>query len=133
MIYIIILVGFLTYVYNLTNGFVWDDKGTLYSSPFTHPLFTIKDAFISQGQAGYRPRLYLYWNCITIISQGNLGIIHFFQIGIFLTGAVLLFLFLIFYHSRILENYHIHLYFLFYLILSNPPQKLFLQFYLLFV
>lgn len=85
-------VGILTYVNCLLNGFVWDDKGYIYSAPFTNPLYTLTWMFTVPGQAVYRPLFYLYLDVISIFSQGNALIIHIVQLGLHITCAILVFL-----------------------------------------
>lgn len=90
-ILIIVGLGCLVYANMLSNTFVWDDKGFIYSAPFAHPLYTLTEVFIAKGQAIYRPLFYLYLNVISILSQGNPTIIHLLQLGLHLTNAVILF------------------------------------------
>lgn len=90
-IFIIIGLGLAVYAAMFTNTFVWDDTGYVYASPFTRPLYLLKDVFTNPGQALYRPLFYVYLNIISILSQGNPFIIHLLQLGLHIGSAVLLF------------------------------------------
>lgn len=87
----IVSMGLIAYATIFYNTFVWDDKGYVFSSPFTRPLYALKDILISKGEAGYRPLFYLYLNIVSILSQGNAVIIHLIQLGLHIGSAVLLF------------------------------------------
>ena len=84
--------GLTVYLNILRNTFVWDDKGFVYSAPFAHPLYTLSWIFEAQGQAVFRPLLYLYLNGISIISQGSPIIIHLLQLSLHIINAVFVFL-----------------------------------------
>lgn len=88
---ILAFVTILTYRPIFSNGFVWDDSGLIYSSPFSRPLYSLSEVFLAKKQAVFRPVYYLFLNGISIVSQGNPTVLHAIQLIIHSASGFLVF------------------------------------------
>jgi len=100
IIVIIVLIGILTYFNSLFNNFVGDDFGqvvfnTAIQSIKNIPVFFKISTFdLGNGISGiyYKPLLLISYTLIYCLFGSNAFYFHFFQLTLFITNAILLFL-----------------------------------------
>lgn len=101
-IFIIIIVGFITYFSALLNGFVWDDFPQIINNPYVHSLEYVYKIFsggtFSYGASAelsgsyYKPIMGTVFAIIYTIFGEKAFFFHLFQISIHIVDSILVYL-----------------------------------------
>jgi Tfp pilus assembly protein PilF len=92
----IVIIGLIVFLNMLFNGFVMDDKTFIASNPEIHSWSIISffrsSLFNSNGH--YRPIPAIYFTLIFNLFNGNVFVLHFFQLVIHIVNTILFYLLL---------------------------------------
>lgn len=101
-IYLIIILGLITFFNSLYNGFVWDDEEQVLNNIAVHSLSNLPQLFygstFNTGGTGtlgglyYKPLMSVFFSLIYTFFGPNPFFFHFFQVILHITNAVFVFL-----------------------------------------
>jgi len=102
-IFLLVIIGFFIYAFNLNNGLFWDDDDWIVNNIFVHDFSHIKEIFSKNILAGfglnsnyYRPFLLITFAFNYVISGVKPFSYHLFSNGLHILNAILIFVIFLF-------------------------------------